>query len=246
MPVCSLALKAKRDGAVSANTTTWYRYARNLGWRRPFSKRSKRTTHGLGIRARKVHQVWHVDVTEIKALNEEKLFLAAVLDNFSRAVLSWRLVPYKSQEISKAILEEAMKKFGKYKASVLELISDGGSENSVFKKMTDGVIVQHKIAGKEINHPNTMIEAFFRSLKSDYLSRIELKDAEGIRVAVSFFIEHHNKEIPRISLEGRTPVEVLTGDVLRKPLVHRQNFERVEKNRNIACPHCWSTRKGDF
>lgn len=240
MSVNSLALKARRDGVVSANVTTWYRYARRLSWRRPLQKIPKRNHRGVGITAKKPHQVWHVDVTEIPSDDGDKSFLSTILDNRSRAVLRWHLDDHKSQEISAALLQESLRKYKKHKRSALELISDGGSENSIFKQITDGVRIRHKIAGKEIGHPNSMIESFFRSMKSDFLSRIELPDRASIRAAVEFYIHHHNHVIPRKCLNGLTPTEVLNGANVSAPEIEGRFVpDRIPINRGIECPVCW-------
>jgi transposase InsO family protein len=90
MPLRTLAVYAQRIGKVFASATTWAKLVRQRGWRRPRRRvyPEKPTT---GIRATYPNEYWHIDVTVIRLLDETKAYLHAVIDNFSRRILSWRL-----------------------------------------------------------------------------------------------------------------------------------------------------------
>jgi transposase InsO family protein len=90
MPLQTLAVYAQRIGKVFASATTWAKLVRQRGWRRPRRRvyPEKPTT---GIRATYPNEYWHIDVTVIRLLDETKAYLHAVIDNFSRRILSWRL-----------------------------------------------------------------------------------------------------------------------------------------------------------
>jgi len=90
MTIRSLALHAQRTGKVFASPSTWSRLARERGWLRP--------RRGLlpgqpkqGIRANKPNDYWHIDLTIIKLLDGTRTYLHALLDNFSRRILAWKL-----------------------------------------------------------------------------------------------------------------------------------------------------------
>ena len=60
-----------------------------------------------GIRATRPHLIWHVDTTVVRLLDGTRAYLHAVIDNFSRKILSWRLSERFEIGNSVAVLVEA-------------------------------------------------------------------------------------------------------------------------------------------
>jgi transposase InsO family protein len=90
VPTGTLALLAQRMGRVLASATTWHRLVREHGWRRP-RLRVHPAKPKVGIRAEKPNEIWHIDMTIIRLVDGTKAYLHAVIDNFSRRILSWRV-----------------------------------------------------------------------------------------------------------------------------------------------------------
>ena len=90
LPTGTLARLAQRLGRVFASPTTWYRLVRAHKWRRP-RQRVHPAKPTIGIRAIGPNEIWHVDTTLIRLLDGSKAYLHAVIDNFSRRVLAWRV-----------------------------------------------------------------------------------------------------------------------------------------------------------
>jgi transposase InsO family protein len=38
------------------------------------------------------NEVWHIDVTEVKTINNETVYTQIVYDNFSRYVIAWKVI----------------------------------------------------------------------------------------------------------------------------------------------------------
>jgi len=83
MSIRALALHAQRIGRVFVSAGTWHRLIRARGWRRP-RLRIHPASPKQGVRASKPNEYWHVDVTIIRLINGTRLYLHAVIDNFSR------------------------------------------------------------------------------------------------------------------------------------------------------------------
>ncbi len=90
IPTGRLALLAQRLGKVFAAPATWYRLVRDHGWRRPRT-RVHPATPKIGLRATKANEYWHIDTTLLKLLDGTKVYLHAVIDNFSHKILAWRV-----------------------------------------------------------------------------------------------------------------------------------------------------------
>ena len=90
VPANTLAVLAQRLGKVFASASTWYRLVRTHNWRRP-RQRVHPPKPKVGIRARQANEVWHVDTTLVRLLDGSKAYLHAIIDNFSRRILAWRV-----------------------------------------------------------------------------------------------------------------------------------------------------------
>lgn len=91
-PVSALSVLAQRIGRVFASASTWARIIRNNGWRRPRKRVHPRPSRNW-IRAQRIDELLHIDVTVIRLLDDSTVFVQAVIDNFSRRVLAWRISP---------------------------------------------------------------------------------------------------------------------------------------------------------
>jgi putative transposase len=90
VPTGTLAVLAQRLGAVFASPSTWYRLARKYGWRRP-RLRVHPAKPTVGLRTTGPDEMWHIDTTVIRLLDGTRAYLHAVIDNFCRRILAWRV-----------------------------------------------------------------------------------------------------------------------------------------------------------
>jgi transposase InsO family protein len=125
VPTGRLALLAQRLGRVFASPSTWHRLVRRFGWRRPRLRLHPANPRN-GIRAEKPDALWHVDTTVIRLLGGTKAFVHAVIDNFSRRILAWRVTGRFDPGVTAELLVEAGA--GRLD-TVPKVMTDGGVEN---------------------------------------------------------------------------------------------------------------------
>jgi transposase InsO family protein len=138
MPLRTLSLYSQRIGKVFASATTWAKLVRHHRWRRP-RRRVYPEKPKTGIRAMHPNEYCHIDVTVIRLLDDTKAYLHAVIDNFSRRILSWRLAKRLAPTTTCEILKEA----GKNLDQTPTVVADSGVENvntGVDQLMADGVV----------------------------------------------------------------------------------------------------------
>jgi putative transposase len=87
----ALALHAQRVGRVFAAPRTWTRQIRLHGWLRP-RLRLHPPKPKDGVSTAHPNELWHMDVTQIGLLDGTRLYLHAVIDNYSRKLLAWELM----------------------------------------------------------------------------------------------------------------------------------------------------------
>jgi transposase InsO family protein len=240
MPLRTLSLYAQRIGKVFASATTWAKLVRQRGWRRP-RRRVCPEKPKTGIRATHPNEYWHIDVTVIRLLDDTKAYLHAVIDNFSRRILSWRL----SERLDPNTTCEILKEAGDNLDQTPTVVADSGVENvnaGVDQLMADGV-VRRVLAQVEVSFSNSMIEAFWRSLRHQWLYLHSLDSFTQLEQLIDFYVKEHNTQMPHHAFGGQTPDEVYfdQADGIRDRLAtarHQARRARMEANRGESCRVC--------
>ena len=170
-----------------------------------------------------------------------------MIDNFSRRILAFRVAERFQIASTIAVLVEAAQQAVSVddKADVPMLVVDGGVEN--FNGGVDGLVEQgilrRVLALTELRFSNSMIEAFWRQMKHQWLLLNTLDTVAVLRRHVSFYVEAHNGEIPHSAFRGETPDEVYlgTGDHVPEELEAAKTWARrarLTTNRSVSCGTC--------
>jgi transposase InsO family protein len=243
MSLRGLALHAQRVGKVIASPSTWYRLVREMGWRRP-RNRVYPAKPKIGIRARAPGELLHLDVTIIKLLDGTRAYLHAVIDNYSRRILSWTLEDRLGSGGTCRILREAARQVCA-SAKDTTVFADSGIEN--VNREVDNLLEHEKLtrvlAQVEVTFSNSMIEAFFRSLKHSWIYLHTLDNFTALGRLIEFYVTAHNEVMPHSAFEGQTPNEMYfgAGDVVAAELATARKTareERMKVNREAACAVC--------
>jgi transposase InsO family protein len=243
VPTSRLALLAQRLGTVVASASTWCRLARERGWRRPRLRVHPGKSRD-GIRASKPDEVWHIDTTLLRLLDGTKAYVHAVIDNFSRRILAWRVADRFDPGNAVAVLVEAARA-AVAPASPPLLLTDAGVENvnGDVDALVEGGILKRVLAQTEIRFSNSMIEAFWRSLKHGWLFLHALVSDAKVRRLVEFYVAEHNARLPHSAFEGQTPDEMYFGTGAPVPEIlaaRRAEARRIRlaTNRAARCAVC--------
>ena len=160
---------------------------RKYGWKRPL-KRIHPPKPRIGIRASRPNQYWHIDVSILRLQNNQRVYIHAIIDNFSRMILSWRVFDHLSVEGTRQILIEA----AQYLTSSIPdiILIDGGSENRVerFGDTLQWAKGRMRRALVDIAYSNSMIEAFWRKIKCSFLFKYNLDSLATVTRLIAKFI----------------------------------------------------------
>jgi transposase InsO family protein len=182
----------------------------------------------------------------IRLLDGTRAYVHAVIDNFSRRILAFRVSGRFEVANTLAVLTEAVRGSREAWVDVNEsppmLVVEGGVENfngSVDAFIADGVI-RRVHALTELRFSNSLIEAFWRSMKHQWLFLNTLDTVTAVRRHVSFYVSAHNSQIP---LRGRTPDEMYygKGDNIPESLEagkREAQQARLITNRATSCATC--------
>jgi transposase InsO family protein len=168
MSLNALAMHAQRIGKVFASVTTWAKLVCERGWRRP-RQRVHPPKPTVGVRATAPNQIWHIDVSVLKLLDGTKAYLHAIIDNYSRKILAWTVAERLDPTATCQLLLAA----GKHMvfAGLPLFYADSGIEN--IHSAVDATLLiaclERVLAQVDVAYSNSMIEAFWRSLKHQWL-----------------------------------------------------------------------------
>ena len=243
VPTGTLAVLAQRLGTVWASPSTWYRLVRQHGWRRP-RLRVHPVKPKIGLRTTRANEMWHIDTTVIRLLDGTRAYLHAVIDNFSRRILAWRVADTFAPVNSVTVLLDASRAATPSETTPV-VLADAGVENvnaQVDDLITTGVL-RRVLAFTELKFSNSMIEAWWRSLKHQWLFLHSLDSVTTVRRLVAFYVDEHNRVLPHSAFRGQTPDEMYfgTGDAVPTDLTARAaaaRRTRGEANRSASCATC--------
>jgi transposase InsO family protein len=245
MSIRGLALHAQRIGKVFAHPGTWAKLIREKGWGRP-RLRLHPPKAKVGLRAAAPNEAWHIDVTIIKLLDGTKAYLHAVIDNYSRRILAWTVAEKLNPMNTCHVLQRAATGLSDHETKVY---MDSGVENlnQDVDKLLEGGILERVIAQIDVTFSNSLIEAWWRSLKHQWLFLNHLDGLDTLRKLIEFYVTEHNEKMPHSAFRGQTPDEMYfgRGETVPDELAARRRDarrDRVEHNRDIACPDCLRSR----
>ena len=188
--------------------------------------------------------MWHIDTTVIRLLDETRAYVHAVIDNVSRRILAWRVAETFAPGNSVAVLLEAGRDATR-SASPPVVLADAGVENvnAQVDALIDTGVLRRVPALTELTFSNSMIAAWWRSLKHQWLFLHSLDSAATIRGLVTFYVHQHNHVLPHSAFRGQTPDEMYfgTGDAVPADLASLAAVARrarVEANRSASCEMC--------
>jgi len=159
--------------------------------------------HGLAIT--QPNQVWAMDISYVP-MARGFVYLAAVIDWFSRKVLSWRLSITMDVSFCLEALEEALDKYGK----PVIFNTDQGSQftSMAFTDRLKQKGIRISMDGKGRWADNVFVERFWRSIKYEEIYLHAYESVSAARSGIGRYIEFFNQQRPHSSLNRHTPDQV--------------------------------------
>jgi putative transposase len=148
------------------------------------------------------NQVWAMDITYIP-MARGFVYLAAVIDWFSRKVLAWRLSITLSADFCVEALEEALGRHGRPEI----FNTDQGSQfTSIdFIKALKDAEIAISMDGKGAWRDNVFVERLWRTVKYEEVYLRAYGGVSEARASIGRYIGFYNGTRPHSSLGGRTP-----------------------------------------
>jgi len=157
-----------------------------------------------GLKVERPNQVWATDITYIP-MARGFVYLVAVVDWFSRRVLSHRVSITMDADFCVEALQEALAKYGK--PGIFN--SDQGSQFT--SEAFTGVLKAHEISismdGKGAWRDNVFVERIWKSVKYEEVYLHAYDSVGQARTSLGRYLDFYNSRRPHSSLDRRTPDE---------------------------------------
>ena len=164
------------------------------------------------------------------------------MDNYSRFIHSWRIEKVVSAKIRLETIQEAvLNAFAGKEFENLQLVTDGGPENdnqTLKDFMSKNQTINHTIALRDIVQSNSMMEAFYRITKYQWLYLRKIENGVQLNNEFEKWINEYNFEKPHYALGIYTPFEIVNGSNKTETFSERTRIaakKRREFNKNVAC-----------
>ena len=199
---------------VSPNTVQKYR--KDLGLKAVLAVRAPYTTKGhkehpiysyklKGLEITRANQVWSTDITYIR-IKGGFVYLAAVIDWYSKAVLAWRISNTMDTDLVMSVLNEALSLYPKPEI----FNTDQGSQYTSYihtdTLKAHGITISMNGAGRSVD--NICIERFWRSAKVEKIYLNEYDRVSVLKNDVKDYINFYNYKRFHESLQYKKPIEV--------------------------------------
>jgi putative transposase len=158
-----------------------------------------------GLAIERPNQVWCADITYIP-IGRGFLYLVAIMDWASRAVLSWRMSNTMDTSFCVAALEEALARFGQ--PDIFN--TDQGSQftSAAFTGVLIAAGMRISMDGRGRWMDNVFIERLWRSLKHEDIYLKGYADGREAYSGIAAWFAFYNTGRPHQALGNRTPMAV--------------------------------------
>ena len=154
------------------------------------------------------NQVWAADITYVP-MNRGFMYLAVVMDWYSRKILSWRVSNTMDAGFCVEALQEALSRHGR--PDIFN--TDQGSQFT--SKEFTGTLKEHGVKismdGRGRCQDNIFIERLWWTIKYQYLYLHAFENGSALRRGLAEWISKYNFDRGHSALDDRTPDEVYYG-----------------------------------
>jgi putative transposase len=154
-----------------------------------------------------IDQLWRADITYVR-LEVEFVYLAVILDAYSRRVIGWELDGTLEDSLTLAALRMALSR----RTVTPELVhhSDRGVQyaSGDYTQLLQDHQIRISMSRKANPWDNAACESFMKTLKSEEVYRTEYRDQADARLRIGQFLERvYNQKRLHSALDYRSPVE---------------------------------------
>ncbi len=174
------------------------------------------------LKIERPNHVWAADITYLP-IGRGFLYLVAIIDWASRAVLAWRVSNTMDTSFCLAALEDALARFGKPEI----FNTDQGSQftSAAFTGALTAAGIKISMDGRGRWMDNVFIERLWRSLKHEDIYLKGYADGRDAKVGISSWMEFYKKPVQVVPLRGSIsiPIQAITTKKTKSTFISPQS-----------------------
>ena len=148
------------------------------------------------------NQVWAMDITYIP-MARGFIYLAAVIDWFTRRVLAWRVSITLEADFCIEAVQEALARHGT--PEIFNTDQGSQSTSMEFIKVLADREIKISMDGKGAWRDNVFVERLWRTIKYEEVYLRAYSNVPEARASLARYISFYNGRRPHSSLDGKTP-----------------------------------------
>ena len=189
-----------------------------------------------GVEVSRPNQVWGTDITYVR-LARGFAYLVAIMDWYSRRVLSWRISNSMEAAFCVDCLEDALREHGRPEIFNTDQGSQFTSDAFTDVLKREGVTISMDGRGRCLD--NVFVERLWRNVKHEDVYLKGYGNMQELMLGLTEYFAYYNDERPHQALGYRTPGAVYaTGQGGGAIIVDRFGKEETGQRRPAACDVC--------
>ena len=149
------------------------------------------------------NEVWVSDVTYFR-YNNKIYYICVILDLYARKIVSYRVSQSNSTQLTKGTFKYA---YEYRQPTDLLFHSDQGANytSRAFMGYLKGLGIRQSFSRASTPYDNSVMESFFKSMKTEKLYRTDFRSEREIREAIRDYVHYYNSKRPHSVINYRTP-----------------------------------------
>ncbi len=187
----------------------------------PYVLESYRNDRGQVV-VERPNEVWSTDITYIR-LQKGYAYLAAVIDWYSKRILSWKLSATMDVSLTTSVLHEALASHPKPRIFNTDQGSQYTAQAHIDILVENGICISMDAKGRSID--NIVIERFWRTLKYEDVYPKSYTTLKEARKGIGEYIRIYNERRLHSAIDYQTPDEAYYGIVNTKDFMAEKWLE---------------------
>lgn len=158
------------------------------------------------FKAEKPNQLWLTDVTEFK-VNNEKLYLSAILDMYNSEIVSYELSMRPNLELTNNTLNKALKKRKNHNKLILHSDQGFQYQHRTWINKLDAFNIKQSMSRRGNCLDNSPMENFFGILKQEMYYYENFNSLKELKKDIEEYIKWYNEERIKTKLSGLSPIK---------------------------------------
>jgi len=150
------------------------------------------------------NEIWVSDITQFE-YKDKWYYICVIMDLFSRKIIGYKISLKNSTQLVKATFKQSY--INRSPQGKLIFHNDRGAAycSNTFREYLESLGVEQSFSKSYNPYDNSVIESFFKSMKSEELYRKEYRSENEFKRAVDEYMVCYNTKRPHASLKYKTP-----------------------------------------